>query len=61
MADVVIVSFADVRVAVFDAISEQWNRDIAEHTERSPEGHQNALTDAVMAAIPSGVDVHIHG
>jgi hypothetical protein len=61
VTDIVIVPRADVRAAVFDAIRRQWNRDIEDRVERSPEGHQDVLTDAVMAAIPPGIDVHIHG
>jgi hypothetical protein len=61
MPDVVVISRAAVRIAVLDAISRQWNKDIKDRAERSPDGHWEALTDAVMATITPGIDVHIHG
>jgi hypothetical protein len=55
-----IVSRSQVREMVLAAIAEQWDRDIADKVERSPLGHQQAMTDAVMTRIPSD-DVLIHG
>lgn len=45
----------ELRAVIFDAVSTQWDHDIREQSERTPRGHQSALTEAIMKAIPTRI------
>jgi hypothetical protein len=43
-----------LRTLIFRALVDQWNKDMNDQVERSPEGHVEALTEAVMVALTTG-------
>jgi hypothetical protein len=48
-----------LRTLIFQALVNQWNKDTHDQVERSPEGHVEALTEAVMVALTTGdLDEH---